>query len=240
MISRPKAFQAIRPINVFSFLGTLAVARRPIPRQRLNSHGPAGLDPLEDAQLIKRIQAGQTEAYGELVHKYQDRVFNACWRICGHLEDARDVTQEAFLKAFEGLSDFRRESGFYTWIFRIAVNLALTHRRDTARRHVVSLDQASGVASGQARTLARRAAHHPNEDPADSAGAAELHGCVARAVQELEDEYRAVIVLRDIEGLDYRTVAEILGIPPGTVKSRLHRARMTLCEAIRPALARER
>ena len=87
---------------------------------------------MEDLELINKIRTGQTEAYGDLVRKYEDRVFNTCWRICGHLEDARDVTQEAFLKAYEGLSGFRRDSGFYTWIFRIAVNLALTKRRDAA------------------------------------------------------------------------------------------------------------
>ncbi len=216
------------------------MTRRPTLQKRLDSRDSGRLVSLEDAQLIERIQAGQTEAYGELVHKYQDQVFNTCWRICGHLEDARDVTQEAFLKAFEGLSGFRGESGFYTWIFRIAVNLALTLRRNTARRRMVSLDQGDAVALSQAETLARRVAERSGDDPADSAGRAELHGCVARAVAELEDEYRAVIVLRDIEGLDYRTIAEILEVPRGTVKSRLHRARMSLRDALGPALTRER
>ncbi len=195
---------------------------------------------LEDVRLIEKIRAGQTEAFGELVQKYQDRVFNTCWRICGNLEDARDVTQDSFLKAFEKLGEFRRESGFFTWLFRIAVNQALTQRRSAARRRTVSLDDDGVAAGSQARKLLERAARETDRDPVGVVGAAELHGRVARAVQELEDDFRAVVVLRDIEGMDYQTIAEILEIPPGTVKSRLHRARMILSEAIRPAPTRQR
>lgn len=192
--------------------------------------------PLEDAELIEQVKAGQTESYGRLVEKYQDRVFNACWRVCGHLEDARDVTQEAFLKAFDGISTFRQQSGFYTWVFRIAVNLALSHRRKARLRYMVSLDESVSLGGSQAEELARRVKDASTEDPAGAAGQAELHGCVARALQELDHDQRAVVVLRDIEGLDYQEISDILQIPTGTVKSRLHRARMALREAILPTL----
>ncbi len=192
---------------------------------------------MEDVQLINKIRTGQTEAYGELVRKYEDRVFNTCWRICGHLEDARDVTQEAFLKAYEGLSEFRRDSGFYTWIFRIAVNLALTKRRDAARRRTTSLDEAAGSLGIQARDLLRRAS--PQSDPG-SDEVTELHARLVSAIHELEPDYRAVVVLRDIEGMDYETIARILDIPTGTVKSRLHRARVILSTALQPAKERRK
>lgn len=192
--------------------------------------------PLEDAELIEQIKAGQTESYGRLVEKYQDRVFNACWRICGHLEDARDVTQEAFLKAFDGISGFRQQSGFYTWVFRVAVNLAISHRRKARVRQTVSLDESVGVAGSQAENLARRVQDKSAEEPGRAVGQAELHGHVARALQGLDDDHRAVVVLRDIEGLDYQEIGEILQIPAGTVKSRLHRARMALREALVPVL----
>ncbi len=195
--------------------------------------------PVEDAELVEKVKAGHTEAYGQLVRKYQDRVFNTCWRICGHLEDARDLTQEAFLKAFEGLGAFRRQSGFYTWLFRLAVNLALSHRRGARRRRHVSLDQATGAAGMQAETLAKRVGHEPDDDPARSASEAELQACAVRALHALDDEHRAVIVLRDIEGFDYHEVGAILEIPSGTVKSRLHRARMALRQAIRSSLPGE-
>jgi RNA polymerase sigma-70 factor (ECF subfamily) len=191
---------------------------------------------LEDAELIEQVKAGQTESYGRLVEKYQDRVFNACWRICGHLEDARDLTQEAFLKAFDGISTFRQQSGFYTWVFRVAVNLALTHRRKARIRHTVSLDEPVGLGGSQAEELARRVKDGSADDPAGVVGQAELHGRVARALQELDSDQRAVVVLRDIEGLDYQEIGEVLQIPAGTVKSRLHRARMALREAIMPVL----
>jgi len=194
-------------------------------------------------ELVERVKQGQTEAYGELVRRYQDRVFNACWRICGHLEDARDLTQEAFLKAFEGLGNFRQQSGFYTWIFRVAVNLSLSHRRNLHRRRTVSLDAASAgtLAEELVKRESPRAAvrDESDDDPTRGLGEAELHAAVAGALQTLDDDHRAVIVLRDIEGFDYQEIATILQIPPGTVKSRLFRARIALQKAIAPAISRE-
>lgn len=210
---------------------------RPIQRGREPATAAARYVSMQDAELINRIRTGQTEAYGDLVRKYEDRVFNTCWRICGHLEDARDVTQEAFLKAYEGLSEFRRESGFYTWIFRIAVNLALTKRRDAARRRTISLDEAAGSLGIQARDLLRRASQ--KSDPG-SDEVTELHGRLVSAIHDLEPDYRAVVVLRDIEGMDYETIAGILDVPTGTVKSRLHRARVILSTALQPARARRK
>ena len=240
MINRARqAKRAFRPISLDQHKGTNCVAGRPIPRSQAQGGQVSAPIPLEDAQLIERIKAGQTEAYGALVQKYQDRVFNTCWRICGHLEDARDLTQEAFLKAFEKLEGFRHESGFYTWLFRIAVNLARTHRRNSARRRTVSLDGGPEVAGTQAENLARHVPDGATEGPDRSATRAELQGTVARALLALDDDFRAVVVLRDIEGFDYQEIAMILEVPPGTVKSRLHRARAALAEAIRPALSQD-
>jgi len=194
---------------------------------------------VEDDALVERVKQGQTEAYGELVRRYQDRVFNACWRICGHLEDARDLTQEAFLKAFEGLGNFRQQSGFYTWIFRVAVNLSLSHRRNDHRRRRVSLDAGAAATGTQADELARRVRDESDDDPTRGPVEAELHAAVAGALQRLDDDHRAVIVLRDIEGFDYQEIARILQIPLGTVKSRLFRARIALQQAIDPAITRE-
>ena len=208
------------------------MARRPSDMGRPGGQDgvPASLD--QDVLLVERVQAGQTEAFGKLVHKYQDRIFNTCWRLCGHLDDARDLTQETFLKALEGIQSFRRQSGFYTWLFRVAVNLTLSHRRSKKRHPTVSLDRDSAGRDGQAEGLLRLADKASRDDPQDTASGAELHGQVVRALQRLDDEHRAVVVLRDIEGFDYHQVGLILEIPPGTVKSRLHRARMVLREAV--------
>lgn len=187
--------------------------------------------PMEDAELVERVRAGDTRAFHDLVIKYQDRVFNACWRVCGHLEDARDLTQDAFLKAFESLDTFRYESGFFTWLFRIAVNLSLSHRRSSARRRVQSLD---GVEStdGQAMGLLRLIQSDVEDETNRSGNKAEQHAVALRALGALDDDHRAVVVLRDMEGLDYQQIAEILEVPPGTVKSRLHRARLAIEKAL--------
>ena len=215
------------------------MAERPNPREQDDARCAMRPVPLEEVELVEKVKAGQTEAYGELVRRYQDRVFNTCWRICGHLEDARDLTQDAFLKALEGISSFRQQSGFYTWVFRVAVNLALSHRRKSKRRHVVSLDHAGGGEGPGPEELAKRVGHESGDDPAQMASDAELRGAVARALQELDEHHRAVIVLRDMEGFDYHEIGVILEIPPGTVRSRLHRARLALREAIRPSLSRQ-
>jgi len=187
------------------------------------------------------MQAGEMTAFTELVRRYQDRVFNTVWRICGHLEDARDLTQDAFLKAYESIGSFRGQSGFYTWLFRIAVNLAISHRRSAKRRLTQSLDATpeAGLAGSQAATLAARMQEKVPHNPAAQAMSAEIHGHVVAALQKLDDEFRAVIVLRDIEGFDYSQIAEVLGIAPGTVKSRLHRGRLALRKILAPLLGQE-
>lgn len=190
---------------------------------------------VDDAELIAQVSRGETQAYGELVRRYQDRVFNTCWRICGHLEDARDLTQEAFLKAFEGLSNFRGESGFYTWVFRVAVNLALTHRRRGKNRRVFSFESAT-ESDAAIDPIAPPNPSAPVEEAGGSLSAAERNAAVGRALGALDDEQRAVVVLRDMEGLNYEQIAAILQIPAGTVKSRLFRARMALQEALEPIL----
>jgi len=214
------------------------VLERPNPRKGDVCGRSSELARVEDVELVVRVKQGQTEAYGELVRRYQDRVFNACWRICGHLEDARDLTQEAFLKAFEGLGNFQQRSGFYTWIFRVAGNLSLSHRRSVHRRRTVSLDAASAGSGTQAEELVKRVRNESDDDPTRGPGEAELHAAVTRAMQTLDDDHRAVIVLRDIVGFDYQEIAEVLEVPPGTVKSRLFRARIALQQAIDPALSR--
>lgn len=205
---------------------------RPNQGRRNRVDKPDHLIPLEDAELVERIKTGDTQVYGKLVHKYQDRIFNTCWRICGNLEDARDVTQEAFLKAFEKIQTFRNESTFPTWLYRIAVNLAISHKRNLQRRQTVSLDQSQTIHRTQADQLSRRVDQAKSDDPAESMVQSELQQNVVVALQKLDDEYRSVIVLRDIESFSYDDIGKILGIPQGTVKSRLFRARMILREAV--------
>lgn len=178
----------------------------------------------DDATLVREVQAGRTDAFAHLVTRYQDRVFNACWRICGHPDDASDLTQEAFLKAFSAIATFQGKSGFYTWLFRIAMNLALSQRKRVKLRYVASLDD-DGDRSNAERVPDRRSV-----DPSDRAATNEVRDRLARALGELDAHHRVVIVLRDIEAFDYERIAHILGVAVGTVKSRVFRARKALRE----------
>ncbi|MGB0716340.1 MAG: RNA polymerase sigma factor [Phycisphaerae bacterium] len=207
------------------------MSRRPNEQQGDSKPGAENPVRLEEASLIEEIKAGQTERFEELVREYQDRVYNACWRITGHLEDARDITQEAFLRAFQEIRNFRHESSFYTWVFRIAVNLALSHRRKAGRRRTVSIDQTLESDGTQAQNLAQRIA---DQTPAPEQGIvqAEMHQKAIRALQEIDVDFRIIIVLRDVEGFGYQEISRILDVQPGTVKSRLFRARAALKQAM--------
>lgn len=155
-------------------------------------------------------------AFSELVTRYQDRIYNTVYRMCNNHADALDCCQTAFLKAFEALPRYELRSSFYTWLFRIAVNAAISERRSRRVRAVPALDAATEAAL-PAREEGRAAEDY---------GA--LHAQVAAALSDLDPDYRAAVVLRDVEGFDYGEIAEILDVPVGTVKSRLHRGRQIL------------
>ncbi len=182
-----------------------------------------------DAVLADRARAGDVRAYGELVVRFQDRIYNACRRICGHHEDARDLTQETFLRAYRSLERFEHKSAFGTWLFRIAMNLAFSHRKKPALRLVRSLDDG---AEGRGGSAADRIVDARRGRPSDAAEVKEARCRVSEALESLDEHHRAVLVLRDIEGFDYERIAEILDIARGTVKSRVFRARAALKEVL--------
>jgi RNA polymerase sigma-70 factor, ECF subfamily len=183
----------------------------------------------DDAELIAETLQGRSESFGELVRKYQDRLYNAVVHIVGDMEEARDVVQEAMVQAFRHLGSFRNSSAFYTWLYRIAFNTAANRRR---RKHVfASLEY--GRESKGAEPMDRGPA------PSERLEREERCQCVRRAIARLTDQQRAVLVLREIEGLHYEEIAEILALPVGTVRSRLHRARTQLRERLTGTLALE-
>jgi RNA polymerase sigma-70 factor (ECF subfamily) len=186
---------------------------------------------LEDAVTVRQVQDGDMSAFSRLVVKYQDRVLNVCWRVCGNPDDAQDLAQETFLHAMEKIGLYRFEASFYTWLFRIAVNQALSHRRK-AKRVMLSLHDGDGQWRERALERASGDGEH-SEDPLARLTSRELQDRVLDALNHLDDDYRAIIVLRDIESLDYQEIAEVLEINVGTVKSRLHRARMALRDKVK-------
>ncbi len=212
------------------------MTRRPNTAERPGAPASAKAVSFEDAEIVAQVRSGQTAGFAKLVVKYQDRIFNTCWRICGHAEEARDLTQDAFVKALEGIHSFREESGFYTWLFRVAVNLSLSYRRKARTRRAVSLSTGDGAEGTQAEALSRRVQDMRTAAPDAAAARAELSARLVEALSALDDDHRTVIILRDMEGFDYATIGEILDVAPGTVKSRLHRARAELRTAMKPYL----
>ena len=183
-----------------------------------------------EAELFGLARTGDRGAFGQLAIRTQDRLYTAVVRMVGDREEARELTQEAFTRALAGLGEFRGESGWYTWVFRIGMNLALTHLRKVQRRRTFSLD-AARPGSDQASSLADRLAS-PGDTPDEIAQKREQREQVLTCLGELESEPRALLVLRDIDGMDYQQMADVLGVPLGTLKSKLFRARLALREKV--------
>lgn len=173
-----------------------------------------------DAVLVERAQRGDHAAFGQLVSRYQDRVYNTIYRMCHNHADALDLSQTAFLKAFQALPRFEARANFFTWLFRIAVNLVITQRRGHGRK----------MAELDAREDGGATLRVVHEDPAAAVDREEQLARLAGALARIDDEFRAAVVLKDIEDLDYATIGEILDVPVGTVKSRIHRGRTMLRE----------
>ena len=181
----------------------------------------------DDAQLIDQTLAGHSAAFGQLVQKYQDRLYNTVVHVAGNAEDARDVVQDAFVQAFLKLDTFQGSSAFYTWLYRIAFNVAATHRR--RRRPTQSIEHAREISGSEPRDN--------GDDPNETLQRKECCLQVRQAIGQLSEEHRTVIVLREIDGCCYETIAEILDLPIGTVRSRLHRARLQLREELKEVLS---
>lgn len=172
-----------------------------------------------DATLVQRHLAGDRTAFDEIVNRYERRVWAICLRMTGDPEDARDASQDAFITAFRSLGSFRGEAQLSTWLHRVAVNASLDVIRRRTRRRTEPLEEAGERPSD---------APGPDEEAVRAHRAAEVH----RALAHLAPDHRAVVVLHDLQGLQYPEVAEVLDVPVGTVKSRLHRARMELARLL--------
>jgi RNA polymerase sigma-70 factor (ECF subfamily) len=198
-----------------------------------------------DSELIRQARNGDRGAYGRIVLTYQDRLYNAVLRMVGDADEAGELTQEAFMRGLMKIESFRGDASAYTWLFRIAMNLAITGLRKNQRHRVFSLDRPSGAASGagghrdaddQAAGLVDRMAQDRSAAPLETIERRERDEHVLAALGRLDAEQRAVLVMRDIEGFDYQQMAEVLDLPLGTLKSRLFRARMALREQLTPYL----
>ena len=229
--------------EIIDFLGTLVVKKASNSMEGRRgakgaAGGPDGRKPIafDDLTLVKRFRQGDMESFSLLVAKYQDRIYNMLLRMCGRAADAEELAQEAFLRAMERIGQFHGRSKFYTWLFRIAANLAITHRRRGGRIKFHSLSGPEDGDSSGADALTSPLASRRQIGPAEAAEAVETNECVMDALGQLDDEFRLVIVLRDIEEMDYAQVADVMNVPVGTVKSRLHRARAMLRDRLKGLL----
>jgi len=194
-----------------------------------------------EQQLLRDAQKGDRAAYGQLVIAYQDRLYNAVLRLIGDREEARELTQEAFTRGLMKINSFRGDASPYTWLFRIAVNLAISQLRKVQRHRTFSLSSSGRGGNGngrngqddQASSLIDRLAQDRDVSPAHSLEHRETGQQVLAALGRLDSEYRAVLVMRDIEGFDYQQMAEVLDLPLGTLKSRLFRARLALRDELK-------
>jgi RNA polymerase sigma-70 factor (ECF subfamily) len=194
-----------------------------------------------EAGLFRKAQQGDRAAFGQIVVLYQDRLYNAILRIVGDRDEARELTQETFTRALMKIDSFRGEARPYTWLFRIAVNLAISQLRKTQRHRTFSLDAPRdngrrNSSDDQASALVDRMAQTRDEDPAQSVENRERNQQVLAALGRIDAEHRAVLVLRDIEGFDYQQMAHVLNLPLGTLKSRLFRARLALRDELKSYL----
>ena len=192
---------------------------------------------VDDSSLVERCRRGDSAAMETLILKYQNRLFNTILRICANPEDAAELTQETFVKVIEGLGRFQGKSSFYTWAFRIAVNLAINHCQRHKRVGFRSLDSEDTTGDEGAAPLLKDFLRNENApDPANVAQNKELCEMVGRALMELDETHRTVIVLRDIEGMNYAQIAQVVDVELGTVRSRLSRARGSLKEILESML----
>lgn len=171
---------------------------------------------LTDKQLIEQSLAGHSDAFGQLVRKYRDRLFTSLCHVTDSHADADDVAQDAFVQAYLKLATFRQHCAFYTWLYRIALNLRYSRARSQRNRMGLS----------QARPVHDDDRSDPHGTPVDAVQRREQAQQIRQALNALSEDHRKILLLRGVDGFDYDQIAETLEIKAGTVRSRLHRARL--------------
>lgn len=186
-------------------------------------------------KLVKRLQARDTRAFEQLIETHQTRIYNLIYRMIGNREESEDLLQEVFITVFKKIDSFRGDSSLSTWIYKIATNHCINRKKYLSRRKhyakssysELSEHEQSESGSGIAENLPR---------PDEMAEGKQMELLIQKAITSLDDEYKIVLILRDVQSLSYDEIEQILNVPAGTVKSRLHRARMALKEKLIPHL----
>jgi RNA polymerase sigma-70 factor (ECF subfamily) len=188
-----------------------------------------------DGELVREARRGDKEAFRELVERYQRKIVGVALGMVHNPEDALEIAQETFVKAYENLEGFKGESSFYTWLYRIVVNRAIDFRRRERRHPTISLDDRVGSADSH-EVYQDVLKEEGRTDPLQHAQAHEIGERVTEAVNELTPDHKAVILLREVEGLSYDEISRVMRCSKGTVMSRLHYARKKLQKKLKDCL----
>jgi RNA polymerase sigma-70 factor (ECF subfamily) len=192
-----------------------------------------------DHDLVQRVQAGDSAAFRALFDKYHRRAFAVAMGVVKNEDDALDAVQEAFVKVHKNIHKFEGSSSFYTWLYRIVMNVSIDHVRRTSRRRNLDFDERALHEESEVAGDGALVPSVTNSNPGKAALRRELGSAIQAALQGLPDHHRAVIVLREIEGMSYEEMAEALEVPKGTVMSRLFHARKKMQAALAPYLSGE-
>lgn len=189
-------------------------------------------DETTEQRFIERLLARDERAFNELVQAYEQRVFRLLFRMLGRRDEAEDMAQEVFVQVFKAIGTFRGDSRLGTWIYRIAVNLCKNRMKYLARRHAGEQDELEPAAERLPLSEGKGVTHGETTRPDQLVEGFQLERVVQACIAELDADFREVLVLRDVEDLSYEELCEVTGLPEGTVKSRLHRARGMLKAAV--------
>lgn len=182
----------------------------------------------EEAALVRQVREGDGDAFAALMDAYQSQVYHLALRTVGDVEDAADMTQEAFLRAWRSMDSFRGDSKFSVWLYRLTTNVCIDFLRSRGRKPAMSL-----TVEGDDEQIQELDVADERYDPEVLFERAELRRSVQRGLESLPEDYRRILVLRELGGLSYAEIGEALQLEEGTVKSRLFRARKKLCEFLR-------
>ena len=212
---------------------------QPLPSASKSEEPEDGSSTKGDHDLVQRVQAGDKAAFRALFDKYHRRAFAVAMGVVKNEDDALDAVQEAFVKVHKNIHKFQGSSNFYTWLYRIVMNVSIDHIRKTTRRKSQDFDERALHEESEVAGDGALVPSVTNANPGKAALRRELGGAIQAALDTLPEHHRAVIVLREIEGMSYEEMAVTLEVPKGTIMSRLFHARKKMQEALSPYLSGE-